>query len=65
MAAPTTVAVTPDTPITIKITIDDVTKRLKLPLRDLSAAVLPIKVSLKAHEQLDSLLLHRINKELS
>jgi len=44
MAAPNTTAVTPDTPIVIKISVNDVTKRLKLPLRDLSAAVLPAKL---------------------
>ena len=37
-------AMSPDTLITIKITVNDVMKKMKLPLRDLSAAVLPGKV---------------------
>lgn len=37
-------AVTPDTLITIKITVNDSLKKLKLPLRDLGAAALSDKV---------------------
>lgn len=45
MAAPhTNTPVTPDTLITIKISVNDQLKKLKLPLRDLGAAVLPDKV---------------------
>jgi hypothetical protein len=40
----TTGPVNEDTLITIKISFDDCTKRLKLPLKDLSANTLPIKV---------------------
>ena len=47
MAAPTSVAVSADTLITIKITVnEDATKKLKLPVRDLGINVLPVKVSL-------------------
>jgi next-to-BRCA1 protein 1 len=38
----------PDTPITIKISVNDSLKKLKLPLKDLGANVLIDKVS-KAH----------------
>lgn len=48
MAAPA--PITPDTPIVIKITINDSAKKLKLPLRDLGASVLPGKVSDKPLE---------------
>jgi next-to-BRCA1 protein 1 len=43
MAAPA--PVTPDTPIVIKIAVNNSLKKLKLPLRDLGVAVLPSKVS--------------------
>jgi next-to-BRCA1 protein 1 len=45
MAAPQKAAATPDTLITIKITYEEVTKKLRLPLRDLSISVLPYRVS--------------------
>lgn len=38
-------AVPPDTLITIKVSVNDNLKKLKLPLRDLGANVLPDKVS--------------------
>jgi len=45
MAAPTSVAVSADTLITIKITVnEDATKKLKLPVRDLGVNVLPTKL---------------------
>ncbi|KAF2170249.1 hypothetical protein M409DRAFT_64576 [Zasmidium cellare ATCC 36951] len=45
MAAPNTnTPVTPDTLITIKISVNEQLKKLKLPLRDLGAAVLPDKL---------------------
>ena len=47
MAAPVnhnTNVVPPDTLITIKIAVNDSLKKLKLPLRDLGANVLPDKV---------------------
>jgi hypothetical protein len=43
MASPT--AATPDTPITLKVNYDGVTRRFKLPLRELGAASLEEKVS--------------------
>lgn len=43
MATNTSVA-TPDTPITIKVSVNDSLKKLKLPLRDLGATELPDKV---------------------
>lgn len=43
-------AATPDTPITLKVNFDGVTRRFKLPLRELGAASLEDKVSRnKAH----------------
>ena len=47
MAAPSSSAnaVTPDTLITIKVSFNDSLKKLKLPLKDLGADVLPDKVS--------------------
>lgn len=46
MAAPhASSAVSQDTLITIKISVNEQLKKLKLPLRDLSASVLPDKVS--------------------
>lgn len=46
MAAPaaTSNALPPETLITIKISVNDTLKKLKLPLRDLGANVLPDKV---------------------
>lgn len=45
MAAPTNAAaISLETPITIKIQIHNQLKKLKLPLRDLGASVLPDKV---------------------
>ena len=45
MATPnSTKPVTPDTLITIKISINDNVKKLKLPLRDLGVQTLPAKV---------------------
>lgn len=41
-------AVSQDTLITIKISVNDSLKKLKLPLRDLGASVLPDKVCDKA-----------------
>ena len=38
------VPVNEDTLITIKVTFDECTKKLKLPLKDLGANVLPFKV---------------------
>jgi next-to-BRCA1 protein 1 len=45
MAAPAhnTNAVSPETLITIKVSVNDSLKKLKLPLRDLGATVLPNK----------------------
>lgn len=40
----TTAPVTPDTPIVIKIAVNNTPKKLKLPLRDLGVAVLPGKL---------------------
>jgi hypothetical protein len=45
MAAPNKVVATPDTLIAIKITYEEATKKLRLPLRDLSISVLPYRVS--------------------
>ena len=48
MAAPmqhTSNALPPDTLITIKVSVNENLKKLKLPLRDLTANVLPDKVS--------------------
>ncbi|GAB7351616.1 hypothetical protein MBLNU459_g2231t1 [Dothideomycetes sp. NU459] len=42
--APVPVPVTENTLITIKVTVNDSTKKLKLPLKDLGAAVLPAKL---------------------
>lgn len=42
----TNVPVTPETPITIKITINENHKKVKLPLKDLGASVLLDKVCL-------------------
>jgi len=39
-----------DTPITIKISVNDSLKKLKLPLRDLGANVLPDKVCEAAND---------------
>lgn len=47
MAAPaqsSSSAIPQDTPITIKVSVNDSLKKLKLPLRDLGANVLPDKV---------------------
>jgi hypothetical protein len=44
MAATTSVPVTLDTPIAIKILFRGQTRKLKLPLKDLGAHVLPLKV---------------------
>jgi next-to-BRCA1 protein 1 len=44
MAATTAVPVTLDTPIAIKILFRGQTRKLKLPLKDLGATVLPLKV---------------------
>lgn len=44
MAASTQNAVPQDTLITIKVSVNDSLKKLKLPLRDLGANVLPDKV---------------------
>lgn len=38
-------SVTPETLITIKVSLNDATKKLKLPLKDLNATTLPAKVS--------------------
>jgi hypothetical protein len=46
MAAPNKLAATPDTLITIKVSYEEVIKKLRLPLRDLTATVLPLRVSL-------------------
>ena len=72
MAAPAqnTNSVPPDTLITIKVSVNDSLKKLKLPLKDLGANVLPDKVR-KAHIGVarkavmpaslsSSLLLHRL-----
>ena len=40
----TNVPITGETPIAIKISVNDSLKKLKLPLKDLSADVLPSKV---------------------
>lgn len=40
-----TVSVTPETLITIKVSLDDTVKKLKLPLKDLNSTALPTKVS--------------------
>jgi len=39
---------TPDTPVTIKVNVDGVPRRFKLPLRDVGVNVLESKVSLGA-----------------
>lgn len=44
MAATTTVPVTLETPIAVKVLFQGHTKKFKLPLRDLGAHVLPEKV---------------------
>jgi len=44
MAAPNASTVPLDTPITIKISVNDGLKKIKLPLRDLGAKSLPDKV---------------------
>jgi hypothetical protein len=46
MAAPNKLVATPDTLITIKVSYEEVIKKLRLPLRDLTATVLPLRVSL-------------------
>jgi next to BRCA1 gene 1 protein len=40
-----TSAATPDTPITLKVNYDGITRRFKLPLRELGASTLEDKVS--------------------
>lgn len=57
MAAPA--PVTPDTPIVIKITVNNTAKKLKLPLRDLGVSVLPGKVSDKPQHAVQHLTMHR------
>ena len=44
MAATTSVPVTLDTPIAIKVLFRGQTRKLKLPLKDLGAHILPLKV---------------------
>lgn len=43
-ATPSSIAVTPTTPITVKVIYNDNTRRFKVPLKELGARVLPQKV---------------------
>lgn len=40
--------VAPDTPIVVKVVYDGLTRRFKMPLRDMNATIFPVKVGLIA-----------------
>lgn len=60
----TSTPVTPDTPIVIKITVNNTAKKLKLPLRDLGISVLPGKVSDKLLCVMQHMTVHRFRSNL-